>query len=244
MSLFSRHRSFAEKVLSARKRRRTAGRVLAILLIAAASQTFLLRAYRVSTNTMIPGLEKGDIVLSAPLLGGIATIFGTLPSLLPLARGSLVVVLPETPHAQGLIQKAWDSLVRFLSFQRFSPLAARTGEEPATPGLYRILGLPGDRLRRRGPIYEIEAEGKASFSTEYLAAEREYSISGLPRSTSASEDAAVEGQELSLGKGQYFVACDDRSAFAGSPLWGPIGADRFGGRLVLVFWPLKRAKFL
>jgi hypothetical protein len=241
VSLFSRHRSFTEKVLSAQKRRKVAGRILVLLLVVAASHAFLLRAYRVSTDTMRPGLEKGDLVLASPLLGEITTVFGRLPPLLPLKRGALVVVLPATSRSESLAFKGWDSLVRFFTFQRVSPLSDVRGREQTSPGLYRVLGLPGDRLRSKGSFYEIKAAGAAGYSTEYLATGKEYMISGQSRSTQAS---LADSQETLLGDGEYYVACDDRSVFDGSALWGPLRLDRVEGRLILVFWPLKRIKFL
>ena len=152
--------------MTSRKRRRTVGRILALILIAAATHSFLLRAYRVSTDMMAPGLERGDLVLASPLLGGISTIFGKLPPLLSLGRGSLVVVQPETTRPDGSALKAWDSLVRFLSFQHISPLAKVRGADLTVPGLYRVLGLPGDRLRRKEAGYEIKTGGGQGFLPE------------------------------------------------------------------------------
>jgi signal peptidase I len=242
MSLFSRHRSYTEKVLKARKRRGTAGRVLALILIIAAVHSFLIRAYRISTDTMAPGLAKGDLVLASPLLGGISTVFGKLPPLVPLSRGCLVVVRPETARPDGPALKAWDSLVRFLSFQRISPIASRWGEELTRPGLYRVLGLPGDGIRRRGSGYEIDAGGTAGFLAEHLVTRKNYPISGQPRTASAIP--APEDRDILLAAGEYYVACDDRSGLDGSSLWGPIGLDRVEGRLILAFWPLNHLKFL
>ena len=230
-------------MLAARKRRRTAGRVLALMLIIASVHAFVLRAYRVSTGTMAPGLEKGDLVFASPLLGGISTVFGKLPPILPLSRGSLVIVHPETTRPDSLALRTWDSLVRFFTFQRVSPLSALRGEEVTIPGLYRVLGLPGDRVRRKGSGYEIKAGSQGDYSTEYLASGRSYLVTGQPR-TAPREIPASEDQEILLSAGEYYVACDDRSSLDGSLLWGPIGLGRVEGRLVLALWPLSRAKFL
>jgi signal peptidase I len=242
MSLFSKHRSYTEKVLTSRKRRRTAGRILILVLVVAATHSFLLRAYRVSTDTMVPGLAKGDLVLASPLLGGISTVFGKLPPLVPLSRGCLVVVSPAILRSDSPALKAWDSLVRFFTFQRVSPLAILRGEDLTRPGLYRVLSLPGDTIRRRGTGYEIKTGKESIFLAERLATRRNYQVSGLPPATSAVP--SPEDQESLLAQGEYYVACDDRSTLDGSLLWGPIGLDRVESRLILAFWPLNRAKFL
>ena len=197
---------------------------------------------------MSPGLERGDLVLSSPFLSGVSTPLGKLPPLIRYARGDLVVVPPEISHPERMLLRVWDSLVRFFSLQHISPIATSEGRGTTTPGLYRILGLPGDCLRMNGSGYEIKVAGKDSYLPEGLVVEREYSISGSPGSTVAPADTSAAAElatkEIILGKGEYFAACDDRSAFEGSSLWGPLDGDRIAGRLVLAFWPLRRLKFL
>lgn len=217
------------------------GKVLAFVVVVAAVQAFLLKTYSLSTELMAPGLDRGDLVLSVPLLGGLSTLFGKLPPPVPLVRGDLVVVLPEQRGSQSLPSRAWDSVVRFFTLQRLSPLARR--EAAAEAGVYRIIGLPGDKVRRRGAAYEVLPKGQGRYVAEQLLARRAYSLKG-EASTTASDDAMGEAQTVELAEGRYFVASDDRSELSGSQLWGSIGTDRMGGRLILRFWPLMRIKFL
>lgn len=235
MTLLSRHRSYTERILAARRRRKAAARAILVLVIIACVRGFLAQAYAVDTASMQPALSMGDVVLSFPLPVGAVTIFGKLPRLTDIGRGELLIVDPAPVPTERWAFRAWDSIARFLTLQRYSPMARRYGRDAALKGVYRVIGLPGDTLRRVGSIYEIRPAGRDSFSSEFALAGGGYSLSGT--ASSSKKPAFGEGVERRLGSGEYFVACDDRSVFAGSPLWGPIGQDRISGRVVAVCWP-------
>jgi len=238
MPLFVRHRSFTEKVLLLRKRRKTIGKIFLAILCISFVRTFFLQSYGISSAVMEPGLTPGDVAVSFPLPLGAVTIFGKLPPLDTPKRGELVLAKPDDLPLQSFWFSAWDSLVRFFTLQKVSPLAIRYGERLALPGIYRIVGLPGDAIRRKGDIFEIRPEGKREFSSEYALSRFNYLVRG---NASSSILPQVPGDqppaETSLGEGEYFVACDDRTVFSGSLLWGPIGTDRMLGRIVVVAWP-------
>ncbi|MCE5257157.1 MAG: S26 family signal peptidase, partial [Spirochaetaceae bacterium] len=128
MSSYSRHGSYSEKVLAARKRRKTVGEIVLVLLILAFVRSFLLQSYRIDDNSMLPGLQKGDHVFSSPFLHG-PDFFGMrLPALSKPYRGEMVLVRSSSdPHASGW-SRFWDSILRFFSFQRYSPLDRAYGD--------------------------------------------------------------------------------------------------------------------
>ena len=117
------------------------------------------------------------------------------------------------------------------------------GADLTVPGLYRVLGLPGDRLRWKDASYEIKAGEGQGFLPENAAVGRNYQVTGRPRGALPDSDAP-ENQEILLAGGEYYVAYDNRSTLDGSALWGPVSLDRVEGRIFLAFWPLKHAKFL
>ncbi|MCE1195830.1 S26 family signal peptidase [bacterium] len=235
MTLNSRHRSYTERLLAARKRRKTLAKALLVLLIVACARTFLAQAYTISSTSMRPALSMGDVVISFPLPVGASTIFGKLPRLTDIGRGELLVVDAAPIPTERWVFRAWDSVARFLTLQRYSPMARRYGEDAVRKGVYRVVGLPGDTLRRVGSIYEARPAGQDTFSSEFVLAGGGYSLSGT--ASSSAKPAFGGSGERKLGPGEYFVACDDRSVFAGSPLWGPIGQERISGRVVAVCWP-------
>ncbi len=241
MGLFSRHRSYTERVLAARARRGFALRLLLILAATASFHGFVLRSYRITASSMAPGIPKASVVIASPLLGG----RGANPRLPPLPayrRGDLVIVRAEPGPGDGFLARALRGIVGFFSFQRagFGPGADSSSPRPS---LYRIIGIPGDSLRPAGLTYEVKPEGDRDFSSEFALSGREYSISSSSGQASQSKDGP--GEELvELGPEEYFVACDDRSILDGSPLFGPLPRSRIFGRLLALYWPLKSAKFL
>ena len=240
MPLFVKHRSFTEKVLLSRKRRKILGKILLVILCISVTRAFFLQSYGVSSTLMEPGLVPGDVVVSFPLPLGASTLFGKLPPVDTPKRGELVLVKPDALPLQSGWFGAWDTIVRFFTLQRVSPLALRYGERLALPGIYRIVGLPGDTIRRKAELFEIRPEGKREFSSEYALSRFSYRIRANP--SSSARPLLPDRQapaETSLGEGEYFVACDDRTVFSGSLLWGPIGINRIVGRIVIVAWPPK-----
>ncbi|HWR11607.1 MAG TPA: signal peptidase I [Rectinemataceae bacterium] len=241
MAFFGRHRSYTEKVLTARKRRRAAGKVFLVLLIVGFIRAFFLQSYKIDSTSMQPTLAHGDRIISFPLPVGAVTLFGKLPRITGLKRGELIVVAPDPIPTEGWWFSAWDSLARFFTLQRFSPAAARYGESSTAPGLYRVVGMPGDSIRRKGALYEIRPANEAAFSNEYMLSEVSYSLSGTSAVAQVGRGEGSEGAR-NLGQDEYFVACDDRSLLAGSQLWGPIGQSRIIGRVIAVCWPPRHIK--
>jgi len=241
MAFSNRHRSYTEKVMTARKRRRGLRKVLLVLLAVGLIRTFFLQSYKVDATSMRPALSPGDRVLSFPLPVGAATLFGKLPRITDLKRGELIVLAPDPIPAESWWFSAWDSLARFFTLQYYSPSAGRHGLSLTSPGLYRVIGLPGDAIRRKGALYEIRPAGSTLFQNEYMLSEVSYSLSGTSPVSGPAQGGEFARVNI-LGKNEYYVACDDRSLLAGSQLWGSVGQERIIGRIIAVWWPLRRMK--
>lgn len=241
MGFFSRHRSYTEKVLAFRKKRRMFAKAALVVLAVACMHSLFLQSFEIDSSAMQPTLVKGDRILSFPLPVGASTLFGKLPPLSDVRRGELIIVTPDRIPTESWRFRAWDGLVRLFTFQLVSPFASRYGKGFASPGAYRVIGIPGDTLRLRDSIYEIRPRGASGFSSEFGLSDASYSIKAAAP-VSPEEKARLSPLEYSLGANEYFVACDDRSAFLGSPLWGPIDSGRIIGRVVAIFWPLSHMK--
>ena len=241
MSLFSRHRSYTEKVMAARKRMRALGKVLLVLLVVSLVRALLIQTYRVGTTSMQPTLVPGDRIVSFPLPVGAVTIFGKLPRITDMERGEMVIVSPDPFPTESPWFLAWDSVARFFTFQYYSPMGSRYGDDAASPGVYRLIGLPGDTIRRKSAIYEVRPAGTSTFSNEFALAKGSYALSGIVSDPRVSTTVGYTGEQT-LAANQYFVACDDRSLLAGAALWGPIGSERIVGRVVAICWPPNRLK--
>ena len=227
--------------MAARKRIRALGKVLLVLLVVSLVRALLFQTYSVESISMQPTLVPGDRIISFPLPVGAVTIFGKLPRLTEMERGELVIVNPDPFPTESPWFLAWDSLARFFTFQYYSPLGFRYGDDAVSPGVYRVIGLPGDTIRRKGALYDVRPAGTSVFSNEFALAKGSYALSGI---TADPRVSAVSGvpTEQTLAADQYFVACDDRSLLAGAALWGPIGSERIVGRVIAVCWPPSRLK--
>ena len=241
MGLFSRHRSYTEKVLAFRKKREILAKAALVILAVACAHSLFLQSFEIDSSAMQPTLVKGDQVLSFPLPVGALTLFGKLPPLSDVKRGELIIVAPDPLPTESFWFRAWDGLVRLFTFQLISPFSSRYGKDFASPGVYRVIGIPGDTLRLRESIYEIRPRGASGFTREFGLTASSYSIKAAA-APSPMERALLSPAEYSLGANEFFVACDDRSAFLGSPLWGPIDSGRILGRVVAIFWPLRHMK--
>lgn len=233
MSLFRSHRSYTERVFAARSRRRAAGKAVLFLALISFISTFFLKSFSVEDDSMAPALLKGDRILASPLPAGASTFFGKLPPLRNLRRGDILVILPDPVPSATRLFRLWDSIVRFASLQRISPMALRYGEAAVSPSLGRVTGLPGETIRFDGTQFQVRAGSSSRFVEEEYLYDTPYDVKG---------GGMPSMDDVHLGEGQYFVACDDRSLFAGSLLWGPVGMDRVAARVFAIAWPLSRIR--
>lgn len=239
MPLFMRHRSFTERVLASRKRRKTLFKLTLVLLAVAAFRTFIAQTYQIQGLLMSPSLEPGDWIVSFPLPAGANTVFGKLPPLNKSVRGELVVLAPAAALTQTFWSRAQDTLVRFFTLQKLSP--ARIGVEPGdrSPMAVRVIGLPGDTIRFENGLFRIRPAGREEFVSENSLSKSDYRIEKLPEWKSSS---LLIDWEWTVGNREYFVAADDRSVIAASILVGPVPFSRISGRIVGILWPVSRAR--
>ena len=89
--------------------------------------------------------------------------------------------------------------------------------------LKRVVGLPGEDV--------LIAEGSLFVDGEPLA---EPYLGGLPASM------GLDSRGWKLGEGDYFVMGDNRAHSTDSREFGPVGLDRFVGKVTLRLWPVGR----
>ena len=216
-------------------------KILLVLLVVSLVRALLIQTYRVDSTSMQPILVPGDRIVSFPLPVGAVTIFGKLPRLTDTERGEMVIVSPDPFPTENPWFLVWDSVARFFTFQYYSPMDSRYGDDAASPGVYRVIGLPGDTIRRKGTLFDIRPAGTSTFSNEFALAKGSYALSGIASDPRVSIIAGYSAEQT-LAANQYFVACDDRSLLAGAALWGPIGSERIVGRVIAICWPPRRLK--
>lgn len=112
----------------------------------------------------------------------------------------------------------------------------------------RVIGLPGDKIE-----IKPEPDGSAyvwindeKYEEEYIQSIYEYPAcpdNGADIFVLASEQVMKCGP-FTLGEDDYFMMGDNRGYSFDSRYWGVLKRDRFVGRAVAVFWPIKRMKVL
>jgi signal peptidase I len=213
------------------------------LLTIAFLRSFFVQSYTLRTAAMEPLLAKGDSVLVFPLPFGARTWFGKTPALSEVKRGELLIVDPDPIPSVDRLFSIWDSLARFFTLQRYSPMAERYGDAETSPGIYRVIGLPGDKIRRSKAGYEIQTGSGGAYLPEQSLADSSYQLlDSLSPETAQAYDSV--SQVIELGPGEYFVEGDNRGTLNGSSLWGPVSVQRFSGRVILVYWPFKHIRIL
>ncbi len=239
MPLFMRHRSFTERVLAARKRRKALLRFALVLLALAAFRTFIAQTYHIRGALMSPSLVPGDRIISFPLPAGASTIFGKLPPLTMAVRGELVIMAAPKAFTETFWSRTWDSFVRFFTLQKVSPAGMGLNAADRSPAVVRVIGLPGDTIRFENGQFRIRPAGREEFASENSLSKSEYRIVRLPEWKSS--DLPLRW-EWTVGRREYFVASDDRSVISASLLVGPVPFSRITGRVVGIMWPFSRAR--
>lgn len=107
-----------------------------------------------------------------------------------------------------------------------APAGAHCPTGGACDFIKRIIGEPGDRIRLRAGKFYINGQ---SLDEPYLNVDLK-----------TSGDAYLsEGQEITLGEDEYFVAGDNRLGSSDSRAWGPITTGSIVGRAWIKYWPLR-----
>ncbi|HRY73888.1 MAG TPA: signal peptidase I [Spirochaetia bacterium] len=242
MPMMSRRRSFAETVEG---RRRLLSRLKAFVLILLAFEILtglFAAAFALSSSAMTPTFLPGDRVLATPAAFGPRTAFGKLPGPAKPERGDLVLVDPPFAEKPSFWTSLADSFLRFATFQRVSLLGRGAAAAETGPFLERVVALPGDAIRMDSFVFQVRAAGGEHFLTEFELSKSRYDIEKPELPSGWLPDYPLSGTmaERTLGKDEYFLACDNRGAEADSRLWGPLGRDRFRAKVFLRYWPLAR----
>jgi len=263
---FSRRRSYSEKVLLARKRRKIAGKVLLALLVIAFIRAFFVQSYRVNDDSMAPSLLAGDQVFASPLLCGPEFLGFKLPALSQPYRGEMVLVSRGSDPFESGWATFGGAVLRFLSFQRFASAGQAADGVPSGRCIARVIATPGDRVRRErtgGPGFSVQPAGQKAYLPESATSRSHYSITGrgaagvgaaearTGQANTGGAHAGVAGRldslwpadnEMLLGPGEYFLAFDNRDIASGSLVWGPVPEDRILGSVFLIYWPFSRIR--
>jgi signal peptidase I len=131
----------------------------------------------------------------------------------------------------------------------FKPIAETNGEH--IPLVKRLIGIPGDRIHLRNGIVYLNGvaqdEPQAAKPTPdrydpYVNDFPSVDPSAEPEVTAAwtvQLPSCIEGQDLVVPPGHYFVMGDNRTNSMDSRYWGFVPRENFIGRPLFVYWSIK-----
>ena len=205
--------------------------VITALGLALLIQAFLVKPFRIPSESMVPTLEIGQRVLVNRLDGR----FGT-PE-----RGDIVVFHPpagadETAcgvtegqeYAPGLVfHGSSDSSIGIAKM----PCAKPTPGESKQNFIKRVIGLPGERLKI--------IKGNAYINGRKLSEPYINPASNCDAEVTINTDCTFS-REIVIPPKHYFMMGDNRDASADSRFWGPVPQKQIVGPAFATYWPPNR----
>jgi signal peptidase I len=216
--------------------------VLTLVLLFSVIQGFLVTMNSVGSTTMEPTLSPKDRVIATPMYTATGGGEKGFSPFIKAERGDLVLLDPTYSDEKNVLIRVLDSVVSFISFQRFKPFSKDIlwGERPS---IRRLVGFPGDTLYIQDFVVHVKTAGSSHFLTEFEEAGEPYDITvdALPDNWDSGLPLSGSMDELTLGENEYFVLCDNRITSADSRTWGVIPAARIKGKVLLRYWPFGKA---
>lgn len=204
--------------------------IVAIALsLALLIQAFIVKPFRIPSESMVPTLVIGERVLVNRLDGR----FGT-PD-----RNDIVVFKPPAgaedndcgvkngqEYAPGLIYRSGGD----------DEAAPRMACPKGKPGQYdeyfikRVVGIPGDRLKiERGHVYINGVRQIEPFVNKEDSCEQK----------AADVTDCTYTLDITIQPNEYYMLGDNRNASADSRYWGPVPKKNIVGEAFMTYWPPK-----
>lgn len=205
---------------------------------------FFVTSLRIDNESMSPVLQRGDKVLSAPLLYGpeIVILGVKIPFIVKPHRGDIVVASLPRIRDYPLFFRIVDPVARFFTGSRVKSLSGAIRKEWHGLTVKRLVGLPGDMIKIEKNVVYVKPEGEIYYVRESELILKQYitSTEGLPEGWQAAFPFSGTVQEFSLDKDEYFLLGDNRSASSDSRYWGPVSGRDLKGKVLLRYWPFNR----
>ena len=192
--------------------------LLSIIVIALFALTFILQPFRIPSESMERTLLVGDFLLVNKMIYGKSGEWGHLLPYAQVRRGDIVVF--------------------------HFPL------DPAEHVVKRVIGVPGDRIRlvngvvyRNGavvtePYAVYESADQDAFRDQFPKGE--YTNPGIDPQWWQRMKGEVQGGELIVPAGSYFVMGDNRNHSRDSRYWGFVPRTAIVGRPFVIYFSLRQ----
>ena len=182
-----------------------------VFLIVLVLRSFIVEPFRIPSNSMMPTLLTGDFILVNKFDYGIR---------LPVVDTKIVDIgLPE----------------------RGDVVVFRFPDDPATPFIKRVVGVPGDRIGYYDKVLYVNDEpmdqsplgryvGSGSGTVMSGASLRAERLSGTNHRILVQPGARSVQGEAVVPEGHYFVLGDNRDNSRDSRYWGTVSEDLLIGK--------------
>lgn len=236
----SRRSQYAPKPLPVRILRYLGILYLILTLAHIVITQFFIRPLHVDTAAMDPAIIAGQTVLVSPLAYGVNLGFvGVYPMWVQPERGDIVAFNSPVMEPPGFFRGLAGTVFRIFLF------GARPPWEPEEPGfasrsiqVRRVVGLPGDRVKRIFNQYFVLPQGEPEFLP----------LDSVQVPADLTGPALVEEipfggnmEEVTVPDGSVFVAADRRGEYLDSSNYGSIPMTALFGKVFFRLRPLAGA---
>ena len=214
--------------------------LIIIILGCTLSTTFLCFSCRVVSSSMQPTLEKNEWVVITPLAVPDNPLYfkGN-----PIDRGDLVYMRSIDNHKQNLFFSFLDKFIGFFTFQQYYPFS-NSKYMSENKLIRRVIAFPGEKVYIKDYVAFIKTEGAEHFLTEFELSSHSYDIITDKEMIDKSDNLSffMNCEEITLGEGEYFVLCDNRTSTLDSRAWGAINKKKICGKVLLRDFPPNKMK--
>jgi signal peptidase I len=187
--------------------------VLVALGLALGIQQFLVKPFRIPSESMEPTLAVGQRVL----VDRVSPRFGE-PE-----RGDIVVFKPPAGADDGAVREC------AVTRPDGQACARALDQRSDTNFIKRVVGVPGDTLKIvRGRVFIRGDDGR-------FVQQKEDFIE-----PSEDCDTCNLEQPITVPRGQFFMMGDNRGNSTDSRVWGPVKEEWIIGGAFFTYWPPKR----
>ena len=190
--------------------------LLGVIVIAAFVMTFVVQAFEIPSESMENTLLIGDYLL-----------------------------VDKIDYAKGGF---WQPLLPYRKVKRGDIIVFRYPVHPAQHFVKRVIGIPGDRVHLSNKQVFVNGKPQLEKYVIYKSSTRDAYRDDFPalQYISGNVDTKwwlqmrklVEGHELIVPEGHYFVLGDNRDESLDSRYWGFVPAENIVGRPLLIYWSI------
>ncbi len=192
--------------------------------------SFLITPVKQRTISMEPNIKRNSLLFVTPI---------------PLKphRGDMYTVDFSDNESRPLLQKSVDAFTGFFTFQKIRPFSKSLKMSDAS-FIRRIAAVPGDTIFMKDYILYVRPKGEKHFLTEFELTESPYNVDIMipPNEWDVSVGPQGSFSEITLGRDEYFVLCDNRLSSIDSRLFGCVRESSIKKRVLMAYFPFRHIR--